>query len=63
MVTQNLCVVSMAGVLDQRPKHCQVRWVVDVEAEPAAWHIDLDLAGCEDERQRGERPQIAIDDV
>ena len=44
----------------QAPEYRQVRRVVDVEAEPAAWHIDLDLAGCKDERQRGKRPQIAM---
>ncbi len=40
-----------------------MRRVVDIEAQPAAWHIDLDLAGCKDERQRGKRPQVAVDDV
>lgn len=42
--------------LAQAPKHRQVRRVVDVIAQPAAWHIELDLCGRIDDRQRGERP-------
>ena len=60
-IGQRQLIVSHTQV--NQPERRQVRRVVGVEAEPAARHIDLDLAGRKDERQRGERPQVAIDDV